>query len=175
MLEKLEQILGYKLGEMAHDVSRWDSIIINKRKPYTYRAFTMFEDVRISLHKFDPCDKTESFYHPHPWPGAFCILKGGYEMELGISPDRFSEPKDVCKTIMRRNSRYEIVDPLVWHKITPLETTYTVMINSPPWDSNTAHTQIRTTQNKNLGKIDDKALQKHLSTFRTLLYRLERK
>ncbi len=47
-----------------------DSLIVNRRKPITYRVFRYLNDgLRVSLHKFDPCARHEAYPHPHPWPG----------------------------------------------------------------------------------------------------------
>ncbi len=153
---------------------RWDSLIINRRKPYTYRMFTDTPMGRLCLHKFDPCDSDEAFSHPHPWPGAFIVLKGAYRMIVGLSPDRLSKPVDVIETIVHAGSSYLIDNPMTWHSIQPLTTTYTVMLNGLPWPIDYAHTEIRTTKGKDLDKIPDAQKVKHLKTFRDLLYRFQR-
>jgi hypothetical protein len=154
MIKKLDDMLGFLPNYISSGIGTWDSLIINKRKPHTYRIFTQIGDYRVCLHKFDVCDETESFYHPHPWPGAFIVLSGSYLMDVGRSVDRLSAPKEVMSLKLTRNSMYEITDPLTWHKITPLEPTYTVMINGEPWDKETvAHTAVRTTKGKDLEKM----------------------
>src|ERR1044072_4917851 len=104
-------ILNYtidKLPELLQNEKRWDSLIINRRKPHTYRIFTNFEILdydgtlntyRVCLHKFDPCNTEEAFAHPHPWPGAFCILKGKYKMNIGYSLNRYCKPENVAEFI----------------------------------------------------------------------------
>ena len=74
MLEKLNEILAILPGLME-DRTNWKSLVINRRKPFTYRAFYQLGDIRICLHRFEECDEHEAFYHPHPWPGALKCLK----------------------------------------------------------------------------------------------------
>jgi hypothetical protein len=40
---------------------------------------------------------------------------------------------------MTKYSSYEIINPLTWHSITPLQKTYPVMINGTPWGEKMAH------------------------------------
>jgi hypothetical protein len=91
-------------------------------------------------------------------------------MKLGKSKDRFSDPEWVSELIMGAGSVYQIVDPLVWHTVTPLETTYTIMMNGPSWDKETAHTQVRTTKGKDLEKLPLDELESQLDSFYHLLY-----
>ena len=70
------------LPGMLNQPGLWDSLIINRRKPHTYRIFTQYADLRLCLHKFDMCDEGEAFSHPHPWPAAFMVLKGKYKMNI---------------------------------------------------------------------------------------------
>lgn len=157
------------------DGKDWDSLLINRRKPYTYRMFTSLPVGRLCLHKFDPCGDNEAFYHPHPWPGAFVILKGAYKMTVGLSPDRTSKPETVMESILHAGSFYQIDNPMTWHKIQPLTTTYTMMLNGMPWDADYAHTEVRTTKGKDLGALDDTTKLKHLRHFRDMVYRFHRK
>lgn len=147
----------------------WDSLIINRRKPVTYRAFTMLGDIRLCLHKFEYIDNKseEAFLHPHPWPAAFYIVAGAYLMEVGYTNDRQEkDPKVIYKTELRAGSSYEIADPLTWHRITPITSeVYTVMLNGPAWSPDVAHTAVRTTKGKDLEKMTPDALASHLAFF----------
>jgi hypothetical protein len=171
MLKELENTLKMLVDEgILDDVTKWDSLIVNRRKPHTYRVFTQLPNgLRLCLHKFDICDKHESFLHPHPWPGAFMILKGAYEMEVGYSADRLSEPSHVAKFILQEGSKYEIQTPLTWHSVTPLDITYTIMINGPAWDADYAHKDVRTTKGKDLDKMPEDELKEHLAIFKRLV------
>ena len=75
MLSVLDDVLK-SLPAMLDDPDAWDSLIVNRRKPITYRVFRyLADDTRVSLHKFDPCARHEAYPHPHPWPGAFTVSK----------------------------------------------------------------------------------------------------
>ena len=178
--------MQYKPGEMLYKlyeamelvpqlVSKreiWDSLIVNRRKPYTYRVFTTLPNgLRLCLHKFDPCDTHEAFSHPHPWPGAFTILNGSYQMSVGYSVNKEAKPDLATSMELTKYSCYEIINPLTWHSVVPLETTYTVMINGAPWEPDVAHVDVKTTKGKDLDKMPEEDLLKHLASFRT--YSLE--
>jgi len=64
MLTKLNDYIS-KLKKYDIRAYNWDSLIINRRKPYTYRLFTQIDQDRICLHKFDTCLSEEAFFHPH--------------------------------------------------------------------------------------------------------------
>lgn len=171
--DKMMEILAHAVDNLlvfTEDKSRWSSLIVNRRKPWTYRAFTNFDyegqNFRMCLHRFATCDEHESFLHPHPWPGAFLIVQGSYLMGVGTSPDRFSKPTEAAKFLMNQGSRYSIVNPLTWHSVTPLTECHTIMVNGEPWDSETAHTDVRTTKGKDLDSMSDEDLSVHLGVFR---------
>lgn len=169
MLKLLKQYINdHTIAGLLTDRSKWDSLIVNRRKPHTYRVFTYFGNNRICLHRFDPCDRHESFDHPHPWPGAFLLLKGSYRMKIGHSPDRISPPVPVADFVLHAGSAYEISDPLTWHSVTPLETTYTLMLNGPTWGPEVAHKDVRTTKGKDLDKMPEDELLAHLNIFAEL-------
>ncbi len=170
MLKELEAALK-DLSPLLDDRSKWDSLIVNRRKPHTYRVHTQLPNgLRLCLHKFNPCDTHESFLHPHPWPGAFVILHGAYEMEVGYSTNRTEPPAHVLKLVLEKGSKYEIVTPLTWHSVTPLTTTYTVMVNGEPWEADYAHKDVRTTKGKDLDKMPEDELEEHLRIFKKLLH-----
>lgn len=170
MLDKLLNLItDGKIKTLLYDRGNWASLIVNKRKPYTYRVFTRFDDFRICLHKFDVCDTHESFFHPHPWPGAFVILEGKYKMKVGRSSDRTRPPKDVMTVILGKKSSYEIVEPLTWHSVIPLETSYSIMLNGLPWHKDIAHEKVVTTKGKDLDKMPETELFAHLQKFDDLI------
>lgn len=171
MLDKLNESLAI-LPEILSNRSAWSSLIINRRKPATYRVFTTLPSgLRLCLHKFEPCDTHEAFAHPHPWPGAFAVLQGKYKMKYGYSclGREDKEPADVSTVILSAGSAYEIVNPLTWHSVIPLETTYTVMVNDKPWDADYAHVEIRTTKGKDLDTMPEPDLLDHLELFKRLV------
>ena len=129
MLDKLYEGL-YELPKLLADSNNWDSLIVN---PWTFRVYSKLSNgMRVCLHRFEICHTHEAFPHPHPWPGAFLVLEGSYKMEIGHSLDRESPMLDVMTTVMGRWSAYEIVNPLTWCAVIPLETTYTIMVNDTP-------------------------------------------
>lgn len=167
LYEKLTKL--QLIPTILKSVDMWDSLIINRRKPYTYRVFTQIDDVRICLHKFEKCDEHEAFLHPHSWPGAFIILDGAYKMKVGFSEDRISQPKHFVDFHLSKYSSYQIDNPLIWHSVIPLTTTYTVMINKSPWPIDYAHKDIRTTKGKDLEKMPENELIEHLNKFKILI------
>jgi hypothetical protein len=168
MLDKLAATMQI-LPPLLDDKSRWDSLIINRRKPYTYRIHTQLNDLRVCLHKFETCSEEESFFHPHPWPGAFLVLSGGYRMGVGYSQSRTEQPKSVLTVDLTKWSRYEITDPNTWHSVTPSGLTYSVMVNGTSWGPEIAHQEVRTTKGKDLQKMSDNDLEEHLRAFRFLI------
>ena len=179
VLDKLNEVLQ-RLPQLLQDPSMWDSIVINKAKPVTYRVFTNYfggANYRVCLHKFEKCSTLESFMHPHAWPAAFKLLKGSYELELdrsngySVLPDSIRREwrpcKDSHKIIMVSGSSYQMVHPLVWHKISPLEETYTVMINGDEYAKK--HRKCRTTKGKGLDKMPKGDLLDFLEQFRRLV------
>lgn len=166
MIEILKNLIPDVLKSLK-STAEWDSLIINKRKPYTYRVFRKFGNYRVCLHAFDECSTEESFAHPHPWPGAFLILKGSYVHTIGFSKDTQSEPVFLYKEILKPNSIYEIADERVWHSVQPLERTYTIMVNGEPWGN--PHKDVRTTKGKDLERMNDCDLNNHLKEFSVLL------
>jgi hypothetical protein len=91
-------------------------------------------------------------------------------MKVGFSKDRTDEsPGQVAEFILREHSAYEIVNPLTWHSVVPLTTTYTVMLNAAPFPPDVAHTSIRRTGGKDLDKMPEDELVDHLQVFANLV------
>lgn len=166
MIETLQKLIPEVFASLNRG-DDWDSLIVNRRKPWTYRVFRKFGDFRVCLHAFDPCSTEESFPHPHPWPGAFLMLKGSYVHRIGFSQDLQSEPVFHFREIVRPYSTYEIVDRRTWHTVQPLERTYTIMVNGEPWEN--AHAKVRTTKGKDLDKMQPDELREHMNEFLVLL------
>ena len=178
MLEKLDDFIKSLSLELRHVfaygtgcLKDWDSLVINKRKPYTYRAFKQYGDYRICLHKFDPCSDLEAFGHPHPWPGAFIILEGSYEQRIGYADSRNGIRHDIYREVLTAGSKYEIVNPLTFHSVIPLETTWTMMVNGPPFEN--PHEDVVTTKGKDLQKMTPKEFEQHMYQFANLICRYE--
>lgn len=169
MLQNL-QLAMTELPALLADRSQWDSLIVNRRKPWTFRVYSKLSNgMRVCLHRFEVCHTHEAHPHPHPWPGAFIILEGAYKMFVGQSPDREQGSKPVLTSIYEKWSAYEIIEPLTWHSVVPLTTTYTVMVNDTPWPPEVAHTQVKTTKGKDLDRMPEQELIDHLAKFKQLV------
>jgi len=150
----------------------WNSLIINKRKPETYRLFTFVGDSRICLHRFSPADETEAFWHPHPWPARFYLMDGEYKLFLSTSKDRESGYDPAYSVVtMRPGAYYDMDHPLSWHKIVPTYITYTIMINGPAWNDDVAHTAVRRTKGKDLECMSHVEVLSQLNKFKELVNR----
>lgn len=168
MLDLLDDVLA-EIPSLIDRPDGWGSLVINRRKPFTFRAFTGWRGMRVCLHRFETCDEAEALLHPHPWPGAFAIVRGSYRMGVGFSADRLSKPAAVMRTVMGPGSRYEIVNPLTWHSVVPQEECHTVMVNGPAWPADVAHAEVRTTQGKGLAPMSPAELSAMFAVFREVL------
>lgn len=168
MINTLRRLIPDVLNSL-YDIppNGWDSLIINLRKPHTYRIFRQFGEYRVCLHKFDACSFEEAFAHPHPWPGAFMVLRGRYLHSVGVSPDLVSQPELVYQQEVGPYSPYSITDPKIWHSVQPLEETYTIMVNGARFEN--PHSQVRTTKGKDLEKMEPEELASSLRKFAHLL------
>lgn len=150
------------------DPGRWGSIVINKRKPHTYRAFLPHEDSRICLHRFEPCEPEDSFAHPHPWPSSMLILSGEYAMRVGHTPDLESgEPSPVIELQLSAGSIYHMHDRHTWHQVVPRTTCYSLMVNGPRWEQ--AHRRAPSTSGKGLEPMSEDVLREHLTLCREFI------
>ena len=153
MIETLTKIVSkLNFDDVDKDsFSSWDSLVINKRKPHTFRMMKQIGKYRLCLHKFEPCSDEECFIHPHSWPASFLVLAGSYIQTFSTSNTLSSPPHPVSREIVGPGHTYEITTPFTWHKIQPLETTYTIMLNGPPFTH--YHTKCRFTKGKDLDKM----------------------
>lgn len=166
MLDRLEEVLySNDIYKYLQSPEEWDSLVINRGKPETLRFIKMFGNTRVCLHRFSPCNTDESIWHPHAWPAAFLILEGKYQLDFGYSFDRFSEPEHVSTCVMSPGSSYEMTNPLVWHRITPLNDSqvFTIMVNGEPFKE--PHSQIRTTIGKGLLPVEDETKDNLMKKF----------
>ena len=154
--------------DAAADASCWGSIVINKRKPHTYRAFIQRDDMRICLHRFDACEPEDSFAHPHPWPSSMLILSGEYDMAVAHTPDLTSgEPSPVLNVTLSTGSIYHMNDRHTWHQVVPRTRCYSLMVNGPRWEN--AHRRAPSTSGKGLDPMPDDVLADHLEKSRELI------
>jgi hypothetical protein len=168
MLELLDEVLA-AVPALIDNPGEWGSLVINRRKPFTYRASTTWRGYRVCLHRFEACDEEEALLHPHPWPGAFAVVRGSYLMGVGFSADRLAKPSQVLRTVMGPGSRYEIVTPLTWHSVVPREECYTVMVNGEAWPADVAHAEVRTTKGKGLEPMTAADLAAMFAVYRAAL------
>ena len=165
---RLEQAIE-EVVPLLDDTVKWNSLVINRRRPHTYRAFIMLGENRVCLHRFESCHHNEAFKHPHPWPGAFKVLEGEYVQRVGWSFGLTGCPPHYMTMRFGAGSVYEISDRHIWHSVQPLTTSYTIMINGPPWEN--PHSAAPTTKGKDLDRMSDVDLRKHLDKFKKLLKR----
>jgi len=164
---QLHDAVRYALTRLD-DPDAWTSVVIDRRKPHTFRAFTLWDETRICLHRFEPCEAEDSFPHRHPWPSSMLILHGTYEMRVGHTPDLESgEPAEVIRLSLGRGSIYEMNERQTWHQVIPRTRCYSLMINGPYWDE--AHRRAPRTAGKGLVEMTSEELQSHLADFRELL------
>lgn len=183
MLDKLNSALQTLATRANHenlfsDLSKWQSLVINRRRPVTHRAFIILDNgLRVCLHKFDPCAKEDAFFHPHPWPSAMIILDGCYKMWVGASSNLLTtldrDSDSVVELLLEPGSRYSMTNPLGWHAVQPLTTCYSIMVNDVPWTQEEVHLHAPTTKGKDLDRMDEFQLRNHLSMFRWFLERSE--
>ena len=168
MIDKLHELLPVVLEDLQKkNYDEWDTLVINRRKPHTYRISKMYGDYRICLHNFVECEEDEAFAHPHPWPGAFLLLSGEYYHRLARSKNAITLPTSYHKQLLRANSMYEITHPLEWHSVQPLVRTMTIMINGKPWTAQ--HVETRTTKGKDLEKMERGLVVSHCCVFENLI------
>lgn len=169
MLDLLNEQIRH-LPNLLDDIEGWDSLIINRRKPVTWRAFRMIGENRLCLHKFEQFDGTteEAFPHTHPWPGAFRIISGGYRMQVGKVESINDVHGQMLATFdMWEGSSYEMTNPLVMHRVTPITSeVYTIMINGPAWPEGVVHSGVKTTKGKDLQAMSRGQLRDHLHYFK---------
>ena len=128
----------------------------------------MFGENRVCLHMFEPCEAKDCFSHPHPWPGAFLMLKGEYIHHVGCT--NTLEDKNVqwiTRELIRPFGMYEITTPHTWHGVHPLVRSFTIMINGPDFEHK--HKETRTTKGKDLESLSSLDLLTHLTSFNVLL------
>lgn len=170
MIHILQKILDQDLYSLLQKPEIWQTIVINRHDyPVTLRAFTIVDDIRIALHKFEPRTDKEDDPHPHPWPAAFKILSGGYDTKIGVSKDRFSEPENWMQFHFPAGTIYTMDHPCIWHSVVPRKTTYTVMINGRRYAPDVEHTMMQERAAKILREMTEVELREHLNIFKGFL------
>jgi hypothetical protein len=173
MIDTLYEVCE-QLPDLLQDRGRWDSLIIDKRRPITRRVFTMMGQLRVCLHEFEYIGNTrddEAFWHPHAWPAAIHVLNGAYLM--GARLHREPRARETHQDLLhghRSRHRLQHDRPLEWHRIIPqTPLVHTIMINGPRWPEPIAHRLVRTTTGKGLVPLSPEHLDSHLKLFSELL------
>jgi hypothetical protein len=133
ILSKLAKLQA-ELAALLAKPEIWKSLLIDYRNPIVERLYCDWDDVRVSLHRIQPCTEEEAFFHPHPWPSAILIVDGGYEMRVGYGAG-IEAPANAMTLLLAPGSRYAMEDRDGWHAVRPLESpSYSIMINGKKWD-----------------------------------------
>jgi|SRR5271166_217534 len=135
VLLRAEKALADPAGGLGllNDVTLWQTLDVDYEPPHVERLFTQFEDdYRLFLHVIYPCEK--ALFHPHPWPSAVKVLKGGiYEMGVGFGQGSYT-PLEILTLELRDGSAYEMIDPDAWHYVRPVHVpSMSIMVTGPKW------------------------------------------
>jgi hypothetical protein len=157
-----------EISSYLDEPETWGSLVINKRKPYTQRLFRLDGAIRTCLHMFEPCKEEESFGHTHSWPARFMCLQGSYFMRSAFY---YYHSSDVLiktnSSLLTAGSWYEMSDPALYHKIVPLEPSFTIMQNGMPYRN--PHESCVTTRGKELLQLDEASTHALLESFQSLI------
>lgn len=122
-----------ELARHLAEEDTWSSVYVDYHKPYVKRLWKQIGTHRVYLHQIASCERSESLFHPHPWPSAMKVIEGVYEMGVGYSKTN-EAPVAVSTLILPKNSYYEMVDIDSWHYVRPLSTvSYSLMLTGAPW------------------------------------------
>lgn len=157
------------------DFKKFKSLTITNRFPNLKRIYFQLGEERISLHEFTKAENSNCFLHPHAWESEITLIEGVYKhyhyLGLTLITDYSKALKDRSfKTILTKGSSYHIDSPLIWHKVVPLTTCNTIMINAPKWDVYSKYcTFTKGTEEVNLNYIEKvRFLQKSLKLIKKL-------
>ncbi|TSC82729.1 MAG: Uncharacterized protein G01um101420_87 [Parcubacteria group bacterium Gr01-1014_20] len=134
MLEVLHQV-ERDLPQLLEDKEWWNSLDVDYHPPRVERLWRQHGEYRIYLHRIHPCKPGEALFHPHPWPSAMKVLRGGnYEMAVGFGSGE-TPPPVAASMILGPGSEYEMTHPDSWHYVRPIdEPAITLMIAGKPWN-----------------------------------------
>lgn len=98
----------------------WDSLLINRKHPFTYRLFFKFPIAgRVCLHKMLPGD---TIPHPHKYNVRVALLSGSYVHKLYYQ-------EGIEEQVLNSGDQYEINDPNQFHSVHVESVSYSVMFN----------------------------------------------
>jgi hypothetical protein len=114
------------------DDGLWKSIHIDYHPPIVDRLWIdWIDDLRINLHRFQPCQPGQAFFHPHRNRSAIEIIEGGYTMGIGVGAG--IEPPPVVMTFcLEAGSSYEMPDHDTWHYVAPFAESWSITITDKP-------------------------------------------
>ena len=128
MIDKLKEVL-VALPQLLLD-NQVHTMYIDYHKPFVSRIWFQLEDMRVFIHKIEPCDDSnEALYHPHKWDSAMYICSGSYEMGIGHSETTLAPYVTDCRLIIPEGTFYEMTNKDGWHYVNPIDgPCYTVMV-----------------------------------------------
>lgn len=143
-------------AELRTGVKFFDSLVIDKAKPLTYRLTVKMnyygQEYTINLHKFLPCSPDETFPHPHAYPIYTKILKGSYDCHFTYKDLASTESAVTLICGPKELSEYSMDKPDEWHKVVPKEETYTIMIRGKNFTNPSP--ECKTVSGKDLQEIE---------------------
>jgi hypothetical protein len=140
MLEILKRV-ERALMPMLENEAAWQTLNITYARPFVERLWLSMsvdgKPIRVNLHRIHPCQPEDVFFHPHSWPSAMRILRGEYEMGIGMTDELLPQavPQVSMRVVGQRGFAYEMTDPNVWHYVKPLgmANVLSLMITGEPY------------------------------------------
>ena len=167
-------MITYKELALVKDLlenKEWDSLLIDKRDPITYRLFIVHEGHRYCLHHMRS-GKTKS--HPHKYNARVKILAGRYEHTIFVEEksahlDESDRLREVYRETLHKDSSYCIEHPEIFHsvEIKPFAYCYSLMIND--YDFKNPNPSCISTAGNNLGPIPEEKKQELIKEFKSFL------
>ncbi len=122
------------LPDLLMSAEGWSGLFADTERPHLKRVWRQWDQNRISLHDFGPCEPGQVFPHPHEWDSAIRIKDG--ECETGTAYVTFpGEPIDIfTRVILVPGSAYELIGPRAVHWVRPTHPNgyASVMVSGPP-------------------------------------------
>jgi len=170
MLEILNRVEAALLP-MLDNESAWESLNINYHRPFVERLWLPMrvddQRIRVHLHRIYPCQSQDVLFHPHPWPSAMRIVRGAYEMGIGVERDYNVPPTVSTRIVGQRGMAYEMLDPNVWHYVRPLSNAnvLALMVTGEPWPADVVRSNPNPPKAK-LGELGPTQIKQILSLFK---------
>ena len=150
------------------DEDQFDSILIDKRDPITYRLFKEFPDgKRICLHKIG---QGKTAIHAHKYNVRVLILQGEYTHNIGYwnGTDSDFSINHVYTSQCGAGHSYEIDDPNTLHGLVARgKPVYSIMIND--YNFGSPNPKCISTKGNDLGPIPTSQKQELVNYFKDLI------